>query len=660
MKTIACFCLFYFIISFNSISQTAVFDQLDVLVAPTNNITDAQSEPHLSVNKNHPDNMVISANYLSAPDFTQSVFVSDNYNNPTGGSWPILLRYDVFPNGAWNDPIGDPSTAYDTNGKLYVASINSGKDSYVLDISATFGSTWDPLVNPNVASGYFDKEMLAVDDLPGSPYVNYFYAAWTDYGAPNVPIMFNRSIDGGATFQAPIQISAFRGGGANVQSGPNGELYICWADYSPTQYLPATGIAFRKAIFQSSVTPVFFPETIAFSIAGITGGFVNHFNDTRVNDFPAMAVDRSCGNYRGRIYITCNELDPVITTMSRIKVMYSDDQGDTWYPCNSGNNSYGHVDIKTVPLYASQCWMPWIAVDDATGIVCVVYYSFDDSDPGEQYNTNTYMAYSDDGGNTFTNQQVSDVPHHHQEIPVPPPIDHFTSTGGYCGDYIAVDAYGGNAYVAWHDNRIPLADDQWNIYCSTEHFDMPALISSQGDLNLNAPMDPSNILRSVTYQAVNDIITTPNMEPFEIVSGSDYTFQAGNSIRFTPGFSSVIGSKTHAFISTNICAYSTPFRLADPVQQESGNGTDKSNEILVYPNPATTNIDVNYTIREDEKINLLLYNSFGQLIMHMVDDTFTEIGKYNVKVDMHGLPIGIYYLKLQTESKNYIKKISKL
>ncbi len=119
---------------------------------------------------------------------------------------------------------------------------------------------------------------------------------------------------------------------------------------------------------------------------------------------------------------------------------YSDDQGATW------------SQPKTVSIYgATQSFFPWIAVDDSTGIVCIVYYAFDTS---VQYGTDTYLAYSSDGGATFNNIKVSDVSH------ITSPISPFIN--GYAGDYIGVATYGGKAYPAWMDDR----NGTWQVYVS--------------------------------------------------------------------------------------------------------------------------------------------------------------------------------------------------
>ena len=121
-----------------------------------------------------------------------------------------------------------------------------------------------------------------------------------------------------------------------------------------------------------------------------------NFNMTRVNDFPSMAVDKSNGPRSGRIYVAFAARENG-TGKAIIQVSWSDNQGTSW----------------SAPLTVSipngtQSWFPWITVDASTGLIYVVYYSFDQP---TGFSTNTYVATSNDGGATFSNQKVSSVAH---------------------------------------------------------------------------------------------------------------------------------------------------------------------------------------------------------------------------------------------------------
>jgi hypothetical protein len=186
----------------------------------------------------------------------------------------------------------------------------------------------------------------------------------------------------------------------------------------------------------------FQPYKVAFKYDGIRAfPDTPTFNYTRIADFPGLAVDKSTGPHRGRIYVAYptkeNHVGKAI-----IQVRYSDDEGQKWSAPKTVSISQGR-----------QNFFPWIAVDDATGEVWAVYYSVDGA---KKFETNTYVAYSSNGGATWENQKVSDVSH------ITAPINDTLFAQGYVGDYIGITAYEGKAYPIWHDDR----NGTWQAYCS--------------------------------------------------------------------------------------------------------------------------------------------------------------------------------------------------
>ena len=101
----------------------------------------------------------------------------------------------------------------------------------------------------------------------------------------------------------------------------------------------------------------------------------------------------------------------------------SDDQGTTWSLPRRVNADPG----------ASQQFFPWLAVDPVTGLVTVVYYDRSGT-VGDA--TDVVVAWSSDGGTTFTAQKVNEAP--------------FTPTAGvFFGDYIGIDTYDSVIHATW-------------------------------------------------------------------------------------------------------------------------------------------------------------------------------------------------------------------
>lgn len=410
----------------------------DVRIFPS---TNSQHEVHISINKTQPTNIIVSAN--------TSVSQGNYISNDGGVTW---TGSDRMPNNQAS--AGDPSTSFDASGRGYIATMipaTNGADGYSIQFTDNQGISWSNAIRGSGPKAQFDKEMITtVDEMQTSPFANNFYCAWTDFGN-NALVLFNRSTNRSSTFSTPIELSTDAGQGTNVQTGPNGEVYVCWSNYGTPMQLPARGISFASS-FNGGVS---FTNTInAFSYSGIrTGNRGNaNFGGTRVNDFPAMAVDKSCGPNRGRIYITYPEF-VAGSTQSAIRIRFSDDRGATW------SNMRTLSDPNN-----SQSWFPWIAIDDLTGLVSVVYYSFDQGQNNSI--TNTYMSFSLDGI-LWTRIRVSDVGHLTAPIP-----GNFAA--GYAGDYIGVAAFGGVAYATWADDRT----GTWQVFVAKVEFNLSNTVSS--------------------------------------------------------------------------------------------------------------------------------------------------------------------------------------
>lgn len=414
----------------------AITDGQDVRIFPSANV---QAEVHISINKLNPNNLVASANtYLPTTTYNQGYY----YTLDGGNTW----------NGAdqlQNNPgllFGDPSTAFSADGRAHITTIDPVA-GYLAQNSTNGGLTWSNLISgTNQAS--FDKEMIAADNLPTSPFANNVYCAWSILQSNVGPyfVNFNRSINNGASFTAPITLKPNNGlgQGTNVQTGPNGEVYVCWADYdvdgTNKVTFPSHGLGFCSST-NGGVSFAAYRRVLNYTGIRASNGTDPLFNNIGVNDFPSMAVDKSNSIHRGRIYVVL-PIKENGNGKAVIGFTFSDNQGATWSTPTT-------ISIPT----GRQNWFPWITVDDCSGDVWATYYSFDTP---SGFTTNTYVTHSIDGGTTWESQRVSDVSH------TTAPINDAIFRTGYAGDYIGITAFGGRAYPIWMDNR----NGTWQLYCS--------------------------------------------------------------------------------------------------------------------------------------------------------------------------------------------------
>lgn len=124
------------------------------------------------------------------------------------------------------DDSGDPSLVWRrVDGKFYYAALrNGGLGLYRSDDDCqTF------VFVSQIASGSDDKEIMAIDNDPASPFYGRIYIVWTDFGSGS-RIYSIHSSDAGATWSSQLGLS---GAGESNQGAwptiaPNGDVYVTW------------------------------------------------------------------------------------------------------------------------------------------------------------------------------------------------------------------------------------------------------------------------------------------------------------------------------------------------------------------------------------------------------------------------------------------------
>ncbi|MFN7956698.1 MAG: sialidase family protein, partial [bacterium] len=151
------------------------------------------------------------------------------------------------------------------------------------------------------SSAAYDKQWFVADSLTGNLYVTY-----TKFVVGGAHIWFQRSTDNGATWSTPLQISATADNnlvqGSRPCVGPNGEVYVVYYaigtvndyDYMKVRKSTDGGLTFGAEVTAASLLTNF-------------GTGAPGFNRERGITMPSIAVDRSTGPNRGRVYVSYNE-----------------------------------------------------------------------------------------------------------------------------------------------------------------------------------------------------------------------------------------------------------------------------------------------------------------------------------------------------------------
>lgn len=101
------------------------------------------------------------------------------------------------------------------------------------------------------------------------------------------------------------------------------------------------------------------------------------------------------------------------------------------------------------------------------------------------------------------------------------------------------------------------------------------------------------------------------------------------------------------------------FRLLDLCTEGGArlfDASDKFNLESPSPNPLVASTYINYELLEDGNIELDVIDYTGNRLLS-IDSGYKAIGKYSASLDINRLPSGLYFIRLQTQTQNIVRKI---
>lgn len=413
--------------------------------ANTDATTYAQQEPSIAVNPTNPLNIIASAkDERSAPGPATGTKEVWEYASVDGGqTWANVKAPLLGPNATQQS---DPINIFRDDGVAYACYLGfkeggpSATDTGVYVTKSTDGGvTWTNtvLAVPEVIAGSStaystDKQWLAVDNNPASPYYHYMYLSWTEFGACGGCIHFVRSTDGGATWSdRSTQLSSAT---SNQQfSMPtvlwNGNVLVTWASGSSIVYRISTdgGVTFR-------------PQTVAGAMSQVPNSLPGA--NWRVSSIPVAAADRSTP---ANVVVTWNDYRNSRANGSDIYYIRSADGGQTWNaPARLNDDPAGVV---------RQQVEPWVTASP-NGTFHAIWYD-EREDATSNIIFNIYYSQSTDGGATWSaNTRISDAT---SDLNVG--IPQGTGWNSAAGDYINLSATNDRVYAAWTDTRSGTNED---------------------------------------------------------------------------------------------------------------------------------------------------------------------------------------------------------
>jgi hypothetical protein len=572
----------------------SVFDNINISDDPY-----PQNEPSVKISRKDPNRVVAAWR-----DFRTGVNpalrrIGYSYSTDGGLTWSVSqLTPQIIPTCLLSS---DPAVATDTAGNFYIVTIslndNTGNGEIWLFKSVDGGVNFDSVYHiASSADTFEDKEYVTTDFVPTSPYYNNMYVSWTRFGS-GTDIYFVRSTDQGITWSSPVVVSNEPGVQGSVPAaGPNGEVYVAWYGYD------------------------FSSENIYFDKS--TDGGVTFGNDISISPcpngwFPSMAVDLSGGQYNGNIYVTWGDER---NGDNDIFLSLSTDGGDNWSIAKRINND-------PVGNGRVQYW-PWITVAE-NGEIDIIFY--DTRNTPNNFIIEAYLARSTDGGENFTNELISTA-----QSPTNTP-----NSDVRFGDYIGIDAYGGNIVVpVWTDERAGGYD--MDIYTATITNVPVELVS----FNVRSS-GGENIIEWQTSTEKNnrgfEVERSTNGRNFitrGFVEGSGTTTQP-HSYNFTDE-----GVNGRVFYRLKQIDFNGEYNYSNVLEINSTNSPEYQ-LAQNYPNPFNPTTVISYAIPYDGNVTLKVYDALGREINTLVNG-FQQAGIHSINFDASDLQSGIYFYKMET------------
>jgi hypothetical protein len=353
----------------------------DLLASDTLAQPGTQAEPYLDADPNNPENLLAcwqENRFRNGGARALGYAVSSD----GGLTWAegLMPKLTTIDGGPW-EKASDPWVAYGPNNRAYFSSLlfneSTADNAIGVSVSTDGGRTWGQPVEV-VRSGldFNDKEAVAVDIYPNSPFFGNVYVAWDlnigDGPTASQTLLVSRSTDGGITYNRPV---AVREGSANVgvvpRVGPDGTLYLAWAG----------GGGERLKLFFSKSTD-----------GGLTWGKKRKLGKLKPAGVRNLRTGASlpsfaCDPRTGDLYIAWQEAgsageDQAIFIASR-------DGGATWSERTRVSEGPSDAASFTVSVAAS-----------FEGEVAVSYYSLQ-NDPERRFLADEYVRISRDGGRSF-------------------------------------------------------------------------------------------------------------------------------------------------------------------------------------------------------------------------------------------------------------------
>jgi hypothetical protein len=339
---------------------------------------------------------------------------------------------EVFPPGFVSD--GDPSLAFDSQGRLFWTYLggrtdNNLPDVFVAQVDPTTGAILPGYpVNVTAAAGFpagagndNDKEWIAADHSPRSPFRGQLYIVWSQI--PTMTVYTTFSTDQGLTWSPALTLSAAAGEEGMVWPShnavaPNGDVYVAY--HSQPRFTDAhhpDGTSGQVFVLRSTDGGATYPQkTLAYTPGNADITFnVQTVPQERVLNGSISWTQGSAQAWvlpdpviPNNVYVVAAN-DPTNTNQGNgfaeidVFIARSTDHGRTWG---------APVQVNDGPVDTTH-FFPTAAIDDKSRCLTITWYDTraGSTNAAGHFLLDLFLRSSRDGGLTFGPEvQLNDVP----------------------------------------------------------------------------------------------------------------------------------------------------------------------------------------------------------------------------------------------------------
>jgi hypothetical protein len=166
---------------------------------------------------------------------------------------------------------------------------------------------------------------------------------------------------------------------------------------------------------------------------------------------------------------------------------------------------------------------------------------------------------------------------------------------------------------------------------------------------------------SLNFSGWKEVKIKLDEENFKIVSkfNDDFTVTEEDALGIQFEFETGKNFKESKFVSGIALISEIPNKenLA-PKENDTNMSNDKESyfEAKNYPNPFNPSTTISFTLKEGTSVKLTVYDRLGREVKTLLDEN-KPAGTYTVDFNASGLPSGIYFYRIKTDSRTEVRKM---